>query len=97
MASEINYGWVCPKCGCPNAPTNKTCVACFSHEEQWPKVPMPFMPTTPPAEKWEMPTTCAKCGMRIDGALGYVCPTPGCPCGLGGITSFNPLNAKDNT
>jgi len=30
MNEEKHYGWICPKCGCPNAPTNKTCVACFA-------------------------------------------------------------------
>ena len=97
--SDLNYGWVCPKCGCPNAPTNKTCVACFSHEDPAPKVLMPIIKDTLP------PTTCSTCGIKITSPMGYVCRHPDCPCGFGpkvcmtvpGITGFNPLNAKDNT
>lgn len=27
-----NYGWICPKCGMPNAPTNLVCVACTENK-----------------------------------------------------------------
>lgn len=35
----------------------------------------PIYPTTPSLRG----TTCAKCGMRWEGAMGYVCIQPGCP------------------
>lgn len=52
---------------------------------------------TPEPEPWEHPlvpkwpqmpepTHCGKCGIKIEGVMGYYCPQPNCPCGLGGIT-----------
>jgi hypothetical protein len=35
--------------------------------------------TQPPIEPYSGGTTCAKCGMRWEGAMGYVCIQPGCP------------------
>lgn len=32
MNPQNNYGWICPKCGCPNAPANKSCVSCHTPE-----------------------------------------------------------------
>ena len=26
---------------------------------------------------------CSKCGLKLEGVMGYVCSTPGCPTGLG--------------
>ena len=28
--------------------------------------------------------SCSKCGIKLDGVMGYVCTTPQCPTGLGG-------------
>lgn len=38
----------------------------------------PVYPTTPTGPSLGG-TTCAKCGMRWEGAMGYVCIQPGCP------------------
>ena len=81
---ENNYGWICPKCGCPNAPTNETCVACFNHEKIEISEPVPLFKQR-----------CPKCGMDLSKPLGFVCPDFCCPQ-RSGITAFNPLNAADN-
>lgn len=45
-------------------------------------------PTTPitPWPSAPLPTTsgCPKCGLAMEGAIGYVCSVPMCPTGLGG-------------
>ena len=35
--------------------------------------------------------TCGKCGLRLEGVMGYVCSDPNCP------TFFNVRSAKSNT
>lgn len=44
-------------------------------------VPFPYDPSTPygPIAK-----NCAKCGLKMEGVMGYVCTQPQCPTGLGG-------------
>lgn len=93
MQSKDNYGWICPKCGCPNAPTNQTCVACFSSDPQKDCVGDKIVATRSPL----FPPSCSKCGIKFYASMGYVCVDDNCPCGMGpGIAAFNPLNAKDN-
>lgn len=29
---EFKYGWICPRCGASNAPTNKICVTCMKEK-----------------------------------------------------------------
>ena len=29
-------------------------------------------------------TSCSKCGIKLEGVMGYCCPYPKCPTGLGG-------------
>lgn len=58
----------------------------FAPPKLRPTAPLPQMPSTPlpvPAPYSEAPG-CAKCGMKFTGPLGYVCPQPDCPSGLGG-------------
>lgn len=38
----------------------------------------PIVPTSPVAPSLS-PTVCAKCGLKWDGAMGYVCASPDCP------------------
>lgn len=50
--------------------------------------------TTTPYQPWVVPNTqwtknCPKCGINIDGPMGYVCPQPQCPTGLGGSWCHN--------
>lgn len=47
-----------------------------------PKV-SPMVPTSP----WihPQPITCGKCGLKLDGVMGYSCPDIGCPAGLGPV------------
>ena len=45
-------------------------------------VPSPNIPTP-----WTNPVdykSCSKCGLKLDGVMGYVCTQPHCPTGLGG-------------
>jgi hypothetical protein len=37
-------------------------------------------PHQPPENK------CSKCGLKLEGVMGYCCPNPGCPTGLGSPT-----------
>jgi hypothetical protein len=69
----MREGWVCPKCGAPNNPDNKTCSACFC-----PPLPFPY-PSAPPGDifpnKLNHFEPCPKCG-----GPGYpLCPDFHCP------------------
>lgn len=48
-----------------------------------PRVPA-FVPAILPTFAFP---TCARCGLKLGSGMGYVCPDPCCPCGLGGATS----------
>lgn len=41
------------------------------------------MPSIPPI--YQQPSTCTKCGLKLDKVMGYVCSMPDCPTGLGPI------------
>jgi hypothetical protein len=44
------------------------------------------------SDVWTKPqpvNACPKCGLRIEGVIGYVCPQPMCPTGLGGVWCSN--------
>lgn len=44
--------------------------------------PQPMWPTiNPPITA---PNHCHKCGLKMEGVMGYVCSQPHCPTGLGG-------------
>lgn len=44
----------------------------------------PYQPiTTPPYQPtWVIPNSCAVCGLKFDGPMGYVCTNPRCPSGV---------------
>lgn len=57
----------------------------------WPALPVPTFPQPVPFPAQPNgpmgPVTglaCGKCGLRLDGPLGFVCLQPDCPSGLGG-------------
>ena len=45
----------------------------------------PFMPTIPIQPILNPPSKCSKCGLKLEGAMGYVCNIHPCPSGLGGV------------
>ncbi len=52
--------------------------------------PFPWPPAvekTIPANPLLQPPTCPKCGLVLSTLMGYVCPQPMCPTGLGGVWS----------
>ena len=52
----------------------------------------PDIPTSPfnPVVPWMK--NCKQCGIKLDQTMGYVCPQPNCPTGLGGVwCGNNPL------
>ncbi len=53
--------------------------------------PMPVTPMNPPT--WNTPNNCPKCGLKIDGPMGYVCTNYPCAVGLGGAWCNN-INAS---
>jgi hypothetical protein len=86
----MREGWVCPKCGAPNNPDNKTCVACFAPTlplsptlpEHWPNIP-PGITVPGPWVKpeWMTPKCdllskplCPKCGKSGDYCTEFQCP-----------------------
>jgi hypothetical protein len=44
----------------------------------------PVFPFLSDPNNFKIPSSCAKCGIKFDGVMGYVCSQPGCPTGLGG-------------
>lgn len=62
-------------------------------------LPIPAAPNTPQVDPYKLPTPfpdpyipfyegkriCPKCGITIEGVMGYVCPHNNCPTGLGGV------------
>lgn len=46
-----------------------------------PYAPMPSIPMNPSPFT---PNNCSKCGLKLEGVMGYVCTNYPCPCGLGG-------------
>jgi hypothetical protein len=47
-----------------------------------PYSPMPITPLNP--NNWDLLKVCPKCGLKMDGPMGYVCNNYPCPTGLGG-------------
>lgn len=45
---------------------------------------IPSIPNPIPAMS---PNKCSKCGLVMDGPMGYCCPHRDCPCGMGPIWS----------
>ena len=58
-------------------------------------VVQPVYPTTPTAPSLG-PTICVKCGMKWEGAMGYVCPSSDCPIQFK-VTSFKVTSQTYNT
>lgn len=51
-----------------------------------PITPLPYpLPNTQPS--WY--GNCPKCGLKLEGTMGYVCPNAECPTGLGGVWCKN--------
>ena len=44
-------------------------------------LPTPWDPSTPYGP---IKQSCPKCGIKLEGAMGYCCAQPQCPTGLGG-------------
>lgn len=46
----------------------------------------PFGPLQPYTPKVKPPVSfCSKCGLKLEGVMGYCCPRPDCGCGMGPI------------
>lgn len=41
-------------------------------------------PNPLPPDPWQS-RTCVKCGMKLDGTMGYCCPNMDCPTGMGPV------------
>lgn len=50
-----------------------------------PYSPMPSLPINPLPEPYWNTKQCPKCGLKLEGAMGYYCPHSQCPTGLGGV------------
>ena len=70
----------------PSAPFSPMPSAPLTSPYPWPynneDVKVPYDPNKIP--KWEAKNRCEKCGLKIEGIMGYVCTNNPCPCGLGG-------------
>ena len=49
------------------------------------KTPTPPYPLPDPLPVSDWTKSCPKCGIKLDGVMGYVCSQPRCPTGLGGF------------
>lgn len=62
-----------------------------SFTESYPSQNNPYQPINPPYRiptTDYIPSTCSKCGMKLEGAIGYACINHPCPSGLGGSYSI---------
>lgn len=57
--------------------------------ESIPSAPYSPMPSTPMNPPWNSPNSCSKCGLKLNGVMGYVCTNYPCPSGLGGAWSMS--------
>lgn len=59
----------------------------FTESTPYVGAPMPSIPMNPPFAPFPEPywnsKQCPKCGLKLEGALGYVCNNHPCPTGLG--------------
>lgn len=49
-----------------------------------PNMPYPLFPYIPGTTHQPGPSNCLKCGIKLEGVMGYVCSHGDCPTGLGG-------------
>ena len=52
----------------------------FIHPVIPPNLPIPCDPVYPAVK------LCSKCGIQLSSVMGYCCPHPACPTGLGGVS-----------
>ena len=74
--------WICPACGCGNAPTTATCSNCIARQAF---APLPIVPWEPQPQPWPSviaipPAPSAPCAFdRLPpGIYGLVCMCPKC-------------------
>lgn len=48
-------------------------------------IDMPTIPPFKPSEPVFFDNLCPKCDIKLEGVMGYCCPQPKCPTGLGGV------------
>lgn len=80
LADVKREAWFCPACQKHHAPHVETCPAPV---DLIGKLPMPTYPN-------QLGSVCPKCGLKMDGVMGYVCPNYPCPTGLGGASCLDP-------
>lgn len=105
MFSQQNNGWWCPKCNAYHAPSVVTCpnasnplyppVTQPEVQPFKPWYPQPYDPIYPDDYTGVSKSVCPKCGLTLEPVMGYVCPQPGCPTGLGG--TYCMLNETSQT
>lgn len=71
----MREGWLCPRCKASVSPDERTCPACSAAAPN--TITVLADPTNWPANR------CSKCGIKLEPVMGYCCPMPDCPTGLG--------------